>query len=66
MVEFEPQAAQIEAHQAYLAALDRLDEAEESGDRGEIRKAQADVERTKREWHRLVRLAESVFRQRSG
>jgi hypothetical protein len=66
MRDFEPQAAQVEAHQAYLDALDLLQEAEDAADRGAIRLAEAAVERTKREWHRLVRLAEGASRQRSG
>jgi hypothetical protein len=56
------QAARSAAHQQYLDALDRLDEAEESGDRSRIRKAQTDVDRAKKEWHR--RLAEGPQRKR--
>jgi ribosomal protein L11 methylase PrmA len=66
MSDFDPQAAEVAAHQAHLNALDRLDEAEESGDRAAIRSAQSEVERTKREWHRLVRMAESAQRKRSS
>lgn len=58
----DPQAAQVAAHQHYLDALDRLDEAEESGDRSRIRKAKDEVERAKKEWHR--RLAEGPQRKR--
>ena len=57
------QATRAAAHQQYLDALDRLDEAEETGDRGRIRKAQSDVERLKKEWHR--RLAEGPPRKRT-
>jgi hypothetical protein len=57
-------AAATRAEQAYLDALERLDEAEEDGDEREVRRASADVERAKREWHRLERVAEDEHRRR--
>lgn len=64
MAAFDPQAAQAAAHQAYLDALDRLDEAEEDGDKAMVRKARSEVERSKREWHQLLRLEEGAARKR--
>jgi hypothetical protein len=65
MNEFEPQSAQGVAHQVYVDALDNLGDARESGDDHAVRWASAEAERTKREWHRLVRLAEEALRKRS-
>jgi hypothetical protein len=65
MNEFEPQSAQGVAHQVYIDALDNLSDARESGDDHAVRWASAEAERTKREWHRLVRLAEEALRKRS-
>ena len=65
MNEFEPQSAQGVAHQVYIDALNNLSDARESGDDHAVRRASAEAERTKREWHRLVRLADEALRKRS-
>jgi hypothetical protein len=65
MNEFEPQSAQGVAHHAYIDALNNLSDAKESGDDHAVRWASAEAERTKREWHRLVRLAEEALRKRN-
>jgi len=65
MDDFEPQSAQGEAHQAYVDAVDAFREAEESGDDHAVRRASAEADRAKRDWHRLVRLAEDALRKRS-
>ena len=65
MNEFEPRSAQGVAHQVYIDVLDNLSDARESGDDHAVRRASAEAERTKREWHRLVRLADEAWRKRS-
>ncbi len=65
MDEFEPQAEQARAHQSYIDAMDALREARESEDEAAIRRTSAEAAAAKREWHRLVRLAESAHDKRS-
>ncbi|MGI9584253.1 MAG: hypothetical protein ACR2N7_01530 [Acidimicrobiia bacterium] len=63
---FEPQAAQAQAHQNYIDAVDAFREAQDSGDDSAIRRASARAAATKTEWHRLVRLAGDAQRKRSS
>ncbi len=66
MDDFEPQSAQARAHQDYIDATDALEEAKESGDAALIRRAERHAHAAKREWHRLVQLAEQALHKRSG
>lgn len=65
MDDFEPQSAQARAHQDYIDAADALEEAKESGDAASIRRAERKAQSAKREWHRLVQLAERAAHKRS-
>ena len=64
--DFEPMAAQALAHQNYIDAVDLLREARASGDDAEIRRASSEEARAKKEWHRLVQLAEATDRKRQS
>lgn len=66
MDDFEPQSAQARAHQAYIDAVDALEDARDSGDERAIRRATAEASAAKKEWHRLVQLAEQALKKRSG
>lgn len=50
----EPMASQIAAHEAYLRALDRLHDAEDSDDQRLRRRIAREVEEARRRWSRLV------------
>lgn len=47
-------AAQMAAHEAYLRALDRLRDVEDSGDRRVRGRIPHEVGQARRRWHRLV------------
>ena len=57
-------SAQGQAHQDSLDAVDALQKAQESAADSEIRRASSLPTRAKREWHRLVRLAQAADRSR--
>jgi hypothetical protein len=62
--EDEPMAAEIRAHERYLRLQDELTAALEAGDRRTAGRLKPNVERARREWHRLVREAENAMRHR--
>lgn len=60
----EPMAAQIRAHEHYLRLEDDLRAAVERGDRRQAGRLKPLVQRARRDWHRLVREADTAMQRR--
>jgi hypothetical protein len=57
----EPMATQIAAHDRYLRLLNELNDVVD-GDSRRAARLRPQVERAKREWHRLARAADNAMR----
>jgi hypothetical protein len=55
-------AAEIAAHERYLRVRAELNDALDRGDERAAGKLRAELERAKREWHRLARDADDAMR----